>query len=93
MEVLQKNPNPKRSKQGEKQTINNPYTPKTVFYPSLSYPNGATRAMLEAMPYGKKTLAQEFTNIRNQDLSLGTRNQQQFGEMVYSQNIPSLPRN
>jgi len=93
MEVKNMNPNPRPSKGGERQVINNPYVPETLFVPYVPHMNGATRAMVEALPYGKNTVRQEMINIANQQMSQGTRNQQMFGETVMSSAIPSLPRN
>jgi hypothetical protein len=93
MEIKNMNPNPRPSKGGERQVVNNPYVPETPFTPYVSYMNGATRAMVQALPYGKNTVRQEMVNIANQQMSQGTRNQQMFGETIMSSAIPSLPRN
>ena len=86
------NPNPMRSKQGETMIINNPYQPMTPFIPFVRGMNSATRAMMEANPYGEQTVQQELKNIMNQKMVVGTRNQQMFGETIYSQQIPGLQR-
>ena len=93
MEVKQINPNPTRSKQSEQQTINNPYQPISPFIPFVRGMNQATRAMIDALPYGDKTVQQEMINANNQKLAMGTRNQQMFGTTIYSQDFPGMPRN
>lgn len=93
MEVKDVNMNPRRSKGGDKITINNMYKVNQPFYPFVPAISQGTRALIEAMPYGKQTIPQEIVNIRNQDLSMGTRNQQMFGELITSPMLPGLPRN
>ena len=92
MEVKTMNPNPKRSRMNEKEMINNPFTPMTPFYPFVRGISSGQRAMMEALPYGKNTLNQELVNSRNQQMAMGTRNQQMFGETLYSSSIPGLQR-
>lgn len=93
MEVINMNPNPRRSKQNQTQMINNPFTPMmptgSLF---VEFPNQATRAMINALPYGKNTLAQEFKNIQNYELTKGTKNQQSFGKVIMPQSIAHFPR-
>ena len=92
MEVKNMNPNPKRSQQGQNEMINNPFQPISPFIPFVRGMNSATRAMLEANPYGNNTVRQELINQNNQNMAMGTRNQQMFGESIYSQQIPGLQR-
>ena len=93
MEVKNMNANPRPSRGSETQLINNPYEPKTVFYPYVPHMNGATRAVVEALPYGQNTLKQQMINIANEQMTIGTRNQQMFGQTIMNSAIPSLPRN
>jgi len=92
MEVQNMNPNPRRSKQNEKQFINNPYQPISPANVNQSYMTSGMRAMIQALPYGKNTVVQEMINQRNQNLIQGTKNQQMFGESVYSSAIPGMQR-
>ena len=93
MEVQNMNPNPKRSRMNETEVINNPYKPISPFIPFIRGPSGAARSMAESLPYGANTINQELTNMRNEQLNSGTRNQQMFGQTIYSQNFPGMPRN
>ena len=87
------NPNPKNKRFTQNEMINNPYQPISPFVPFVRGISSGTRAMVESLPYGDKTIQQELLNIRNEQLASGTRNQQMFGTTIYSQNFPGMPRN
>ena len=93
MEVLTMNANPKRSTMNQRQNINNPFTPQ---FPTgslfVTYPNQATRAMIYALPYGQKTMSQEFANMQNRENLRPQKNQQQFGQVITPQVMPHFPR-